>query len=194
MVQIWIDPRGARVDASPVCCIAKRTSGAFYPQLCPRPVKVSFSMRGLSIYSGHHYLSHHLLRIVCSCSRTSETSDPLIWTLKALRHVSALKGLSHLAAPSETETPGDRTITLLYVPFPPAHHCKYWCASHTHTHTHIYITYSRRDAHAIMVSFQASKKKMEQKTSLFIHGMRLDNVAYTDHKLVLQTRMSMLII
>ncbi len=31
--------------------------------------------------------------------------------------MSALKGLSYVAAPSETETPGDRAITLLYVLF-----------------------------------------------------------------------------
>lgn len=64
-------------------------------------------------------------------------------TLKALRHVSALKGLSYVAAPAETETPGDRAISLLYVFF-----LQLTTASIDliHTHTHVCITYSRRDS------------------------------------------------
>ncbi len=99
--------------------IARGTSCAFYPQLHPWLHIPSFR-QACGDWAATAVII--ICAIICSgvfvlaVIRQKHNIFPPS-TLKALRHVSALKGLSYVAASTETETPGDRVVSLLYVFF-----------------------------------------------------------------------------
>lgn len=88
------------------------SNGARCPRQKTRLDKLYNSTKLLNGLSRHHYL-----RSVCASSIHQKHNIISVSALKALRHVSALKGLFHIGAPPETQSPGDRAISLLYGPF-----------------------------------------------------------------------------